>query len=407
MADTDKLAAVRVALPSLAAAIQMNTGSVGPMPSEVAAVMSELADYERTIGRSQFDYYLEGLDRMNEARAGVAAVLGASLDSVGLSHAATDGMNHAIWALDWKAGDVAVTSTHEHAGGVGALYALRDRIGVEVRFAEIGDGSDDDVTVAALDRAIVPGTRLVSISHVLWSTGAVLPMSRIAELAHDRGAVVVVDGAQAAGAIPISVAALGVDAYAIPAQKWLLGPEGMGALWVDPAALDRLRPSFAGHFALEASDSRGSATWHGDARRFEGTGFHRPSIAGFARAVSWLSMYVGLDYVHGRGARLARRAADELAEIDGVELLTPRHQMGTLVTFRIRGWPAQAGLDELTHRTSVIARTIVSLDAIRLSVGFFNTEDELERVLDGVRLLAIHSPESLPPRRALPMFGEA
>ena len=118
-------------------------------------------------------------------------------------------------------------------------------------------------------------------------------------------------------------------------------------------------------------------------------------------------MYVGLDYVHGRGARLARRAADELAEIDGVELLTPRHQMGTLVTFRIRGWPAQAGLDELTHRTSVIARTIVSLDAIRLSVGFFNTEDELERVLDGVRLLAIHSPESLPPRRALPMFGEA
>ena len=101
MPDTEKLAAVRLALPSLAAAIQMNTGSVGPMPAEVAAVMSELAEYERTIGRSQFDYYLEGLDRMNEARAGVAAVLGASLGSVGLTHAATDGMTLAIWALDW------------------------------------------------------------------------------------------------------------------------------------------------------------------------------------------------------------------------------------------------------------------------------------------------------------------
>ena len=407
MADADKLAAVRAAMPSLAAAIQMNTGTAGPIPAEVAAVMSELADYERTIGRSHFDYYLEGLERMNEARAGVAAVLGASLGSVGLTHAATDGMNHAVWALDWNAGDVAVTTTHEHAGGVGALYALRDRMGVDIRFADIGDGSDDSVTIAALDRAVVPGTRLLSISHVLWSTGAVLPIARIAELAHDRGALVVVDGAQAAGAIPISVADLGVDAYAVPAQKWLLGPEGMGALWVDPAAIDRMRPSFAGHFALEASDSRGSAIWHGDARRFEGTGFHRPSIAGFARAVSWLSMYVGLDYVHGRGARLALRAADQLAEIDGVELLTPRHQMGTLVTFRIRAWSAEAGLEELTLRTSVIARTIVSLDAIRLSVGFFNTEEELERVLDGVRLLAVHGPESLPPRRTLAMFGQA
>lgn len=407
MADEQKLAAVRAALPSLAAAIQMNTGSVGPMPAEVAAVMTELADYEHKIGRSHFDYYLEGLDRMNEARAGVAAVLGASLGSVALTHATTDGVNHLVWSVDWRPGDVGVTTTQEHQGGVGALYALRDRLGIDLRFADIGDGSDDDVTIAALDRAMVRGTRVVSLSHVLWTTGAILPIARIAELARDRGAVIVVDGAQAAGAIPVSVAALGVDAYAVPGQKWLLGPEGMGALWVDPDALERLRPSFAGHYAFEASDSRGSATWHPDARRFEGTGFHRPSVAGFARAVSWLSMYVGLDYIHARAARLARRAADELAAIDGVELLTPRHQMGTLVTFRIRGWDAQAAVDELTLRTSLISRTIVTLDAIRISVGFFNTDEELDRVLEGVRLLATHDPETLPPRRTLPIFGEA
>ena len=165
--------------------------------------------------------------------------------------------------------------------------------------------------------------------------------------------------------------------------------------------------ALAGQFALESVDSRGAAAWHPDARRFEGTGFHRPSVAGFARAVSWLSMYVGLDYVHARGPRLARRAADELAAIDGVDLLTPRHQMATLVTFRIRGWGAQAALDELRLRTSLIGRTIVALDALRLSVGFFNTDDELDRVLDGIRLLATHDPESLPPRRTLPIFGEA
>ncbi len=407
MADDDKFAAIRAALPSLAAGIQLNTGTCGPIPAEVAAVMAELTEYERSIGRSHPDYNLEMLERMDEARAGVAAVIGADLGAVALTHATTDGMNIATWGLDWRAGDVAVTTVQEHAGGLGSLYSLRDRLGVEVRFAEIGDGSDDEATLAAFDRAIVPGARLVSASHVLWSTGAVLPIARIAELARDRGALMLVDGAQAVGAIPVSVKELGVDAYSLSSQKWLLGPEGMGALWMAPSAMDRLQPAFAGHFSFAASDSRGVATWHADARRFESSDYHRPSIAGFARAVSWLSMYVGLDYVHRRGAAMARRGAAALAAIEGVELLTPRHQMATLVTFRIRGWEAQAALDELAGRVSAIARTIVSLDAIRISIGFFTSEEEMDRFLEGVRVLAAYTPETLPPRRTLPIFGQA
>lgn len=102
---------------------------------------------------------------------------------------------------------------------------------------------------------------------------------------------------------------------------------------------------------------------------------------------------------------MARLAADALAAVEGVELLTPRHQMATLVTFRIRNWGADAALDELATRTSVIARTITSLDALRISVGFFTSEPEIERFVDGVRLLAAHDPGSLPPRRTLPIFG--
>jgi len=407
MADDAKHVAIRAALPSLAAGIQLNTGSVGPLPAEVAAVMADLAEYERTVGRSQPDYYLDSLERMDEARASVAAVTGAELGSVALTHATTDGMNIASWGLDWRSGDVAVTTIHEHAGALGPLYSLRDRLGVQVRFAEIGDGSDDETTLAAFDRAIVPGTRLVSVSHVLWTTGAVMPVARIAELAHSRGALVVVDGAQAAGAIPVSVTDLGADAYALPGQKWLLGPEGIGALWVSPSVMDRIQPSFSGHFSFAGYDSRGAGTRFLDARGLESSNFHRPSVAGLARAVSWLSMYVGLDYVHRRGRATARRAADALAGIEGVELITPRHQMATLVTFRIAGWGAQAALDELSARTFAIARTIVALDAVRISVGFFTSDDELDRFLDGVRLLAAHTPETMPPRRSLPVFGSA
>ena len=404
MGPEEKLRAVRAALPSLAAGIQLNTGSAGPLPAEVTAVMAELTEYERTIGRAQFEYYLEGLDRRNEARAGVAAVLGASLESIALTRSTTEGMNIASWGLDWQAGDVAVTTIHEHTGGLGPLYGLRDRRGVELRFADIGDGDDDALTMAAFDRAIVPGTRLVAISHVLWTTGAVLPVARLAALAHERGAVVVVDGAQAAGAIPVRVSDLGADAYAVSAQKWLLGPEGMGALWVSPGAVDRIQPTFGGYFGYVSHDARGGAIRQADARRFETSEFHRPSVAGFARSMSWLSMYVGLDFVLTRGPATARRAADALAAIPGVELITPRSAMATLVTFRIGGWDAEAALTELAARTFAIARTIPHLDALRISVGFFTSDEELDRFIDGVRLLAAHTPATIPPRRNLPIL---
>jgi L-cysteine/cystine lyase len=406
MSDADKLAAVRAALPSLSSAIQLNTGSAGPLPAEVAAVMAELEAYERDFGRAQHEYWEEAKQRMDEARAGVAAVLGGDLDEVAITHATTDGMNLGTWAVDWRDGGRAVTTCHEHPGGVGPLYMIADRFGVDLAFAEFAGNASDDEILAQFDRLVTPTTRLVSISHVLWTTGLVMPISRIAALAHGRGALLLVDGAQAAGAIPVNVRDLDVDMYAVPAQKWLLGPEGLGALWIRRELLDTLESTFASYFTFEVVDSRGNRTLQTDARRFQVTNYHRPSVMGFARAIGWLTMYVGLDFVHRRGAEMAVRAADLLAEIDGVEVLTPRDRMAGLISFRIAGWEPQAALDELQARTFAIARTLPLVNALRISVGFWTTEDELDRFVDGVRLLAAHTPETVPPRRTLTIVGQ-
>ena len=406
MSDSEKLNAVRAALPSLSAAIQLNTGSAGPLPAEVATAMAELEAYERDFGRAQTAYWDEARQRMDEARAGVAAVLGGDLGEVAITHATTDGMNLGTWALDWRQGGRAVSTCHEHPGGYGPLYMISDRFGVDLAFAEfVGDASDDDI-VDLFYRLITPGTRLVSISHVLWTSGLVMPVRRIADLAHERGALVLVDGAQAAGAIPVSVRDLGADMYAVPAQKWLLGPEGLGALWVRRELLDTLESTFASFFTFETSDSRGNRTLASDAKRFQVTNYHRPSVLGMARALGWLTMYVGLDFVYRRGAEMAHLAADSLGEIEGVELLTPRDRMAGLVSFRVAGWEPQAALDELEARTIAIARTLPAVNALRISVGFWTTEDELDRFMDGVRLLAAHTPETLPPRRTLTIVGQ-
>jgi L-cysteine/cystine lyase len=405
MPEEEKLAAVRTGLPATAAGIYLNTGSAGPLPAETANAMAEVTAVELATGRAHPEYLMDGVPRIDEARAAIAAIAGTTLDQVALTHASTDGMNLATLSADWRPGDLAVTSTQEHPGGLGPLYAMRERFGVQLAFVDPDPDGDDDRTVAAFDAAIRPDTRLVSISHVLWTTGALMPVRRIAALAHERGAIVVVDGAQAMGAIPVVVGETGADLYAMSGQKWLLGPDGMGALWCSPAALDRVHWMLAGWFTFAEIDGTGTAVVQPDARRFQVSNYHRPSVVGLARSCGWLSMFVGLDWVHQRGTALARRTRDLLAAIPGIEVLTPADRMGTLVTFRIAGWNAEAALAELGARAFVIARSIPPLDAIRVSVAFFNTEDEIDQLVDCVGLLAAHTPDALPPRRRLTIVG--
>ena len=403
--DDEKLAAVRAALPALGAGIYLNTGSVGPMPAETAAAMAEIVEYELRIGRSHPQDWDAFIERMAEARASVAAVIGADVDEIALVHSTSQAMNAAVWSVDLKPGDRIVTTQAEHPGGLGPVHVAAARSGAEVAIADVGLGDDDAATLAAFDAAITARTRIVALSHVLFTSGARLPVTEIARLAHARGARVIVDGAQAVGAMPVSMAELGVDFYAIPGQKWLLGPEGTGALWCDPAIVAASPPTNASWFTFERVSPTEAVPWP-DARRFDDSGHYRPGITGLARSCGWLSMYVGLPWIHERGLAMARRAADRLAAIEGVELLTPRDRMATLVTFRIAGWTPDEALAELGGRIFAIARTIPLLDAIRISVGFFTTEDEIERFAVGVELLASHTPATLPPRPRLTILGQ-
>ncbi len=405
--DDERVAAARAALPATGAGAYLDTGTAGPLPRETAAAMAEVADWELTIGRASPALREASAQRLDEARAGIAAIITADVESVALTHSATDALNIGAWGIDWRAGDRAVMSSLEHPAAVGSLLVLRDRLGVDLAIAEVGDGGDDDWTIAAYDATITRATRLVCVPHVAWSTGALLPTARIAEIAHARGALVVLDGAQSVGAIPVVAAETGADVLAISGHKWLLGPEGMGALWVRPDALHRLRRTFGGELGFASLDGRGAGVPWPSVRRFEATRFHAPSVVGMARSCGWLAMYVGLDWMYRRATRLAARAADLLAAIGGVELVTPRRRMTTLVTFRIAGWTPERALDELGRRVFAIAATIPEVAALRISVGFFNTDAEIERFAAAVAELAAHTPDTLPPRPSLTILDQS
>jgi L-cysteine/cystine lyase len=396
--DDEKVAAVRELLPAAKAGIYLNAGSCGPIPAESQRAMDQQAARELAVGRVGSGVWEESLARAEEARAAVAAVMVADPSDIALTHSTTDGLSVAVAALPWRPGDRVLTTNHEHPGGLGQLLALRDRLGVDVERVDVGDGGDPDRVSAAFAAALERPARAIVASHVLWTTGAVLPMSRIAALARQAGAVTIVDGAQAAGAVPVALDELGADAYAMPAQKWLLGPEGMGALWVRRPFAEAMVPALAGYGSYATMDFD-APTLHPGARRFEVAGFHRPSVVGFARSLGWLTMYVGVPWMQERAIRLARGMADRLAAIPGVAVVTPRPAQGTLVSFRIRGWTSAQAVAEVAPRATAILRDLPAIDALRLSIGFWNTEAELDRVASVVEHVAGHTPATLPSRR--------
>ena len=116
MPDDEKVAAVRDALPATGAGIYLNTGSAGPIPTETATAMADLEGWEVRTGRATIEFFEDFLERLAEARAGVAAVLATDVDGIGITHATTEGMNIATWGVDWKAGDRAVTTTPRASG---------------------------------------------------------------------------------------------------------------------------------------------------------------------------------------------------------------------------------------------------------------------------------------------------
>jgi len=403
-----RLAVLRAGLPATRAGIYLNTGSAGPLPAEAAAAMAEVADRELAVGRATRESFEELTARMDEARAVVAAVLGTDMDLVALTHSTTEGINLALGTIDWRPGDRAVTTSLEHPGVTGPLALLPDRVGVEVVEAEIDDGGDDARTLAALEAAAAGGrTRAIVASHVAWSTGALLPAAAIAALAHRYGAVGILDGAQSAGAIPLAVDEIGADFYAVSGQKWLLGPEGTGALAVGRAVVGSVLPPVGGYLAASTPYAVGRPALWPDARRFETAGLHKPSIVGLARSAGWLSMFAGLPWACERAARLAAGAAERLAETPGVTMVTPRARMATLVSFRVEGWSAEEVTVALGRRVHAIVRSIPGLDVVRLSVAFFTTDDELRRVLDAVEEVAAHTPATLPARPAIEFLDQA
>jgi L-cysteine/cystine lyase len=382
LVDDNELDRLRHELPATETSAYLNAGTFGPMPrSTFAAIADELGSelWRGRIGTSSFARYRE---HMEAARAAFGDVLSSSPARIALTHSTTGAVNLALGALAWNEGDEVVTTDGEHPGLDEPLDELARRHGVVVRRAPVLGASDPAAPIEALVGA---RTRLVAVSHILWGTSQILPLERLATAARGVGALLLADGAQSAGAIEVDPAALGADLYTASGQKWVCGPSGTGALWVREGLEDALGLGQPGYLSRDLHGAEGRPLWPG-ARRFDGASLPPSNLRGLAESVRFRREEVGWAAGFERAASMAERARGLLRELPRVEVDAPAGPLASLVTFSVEGVDAKNANIAL-EQVGVLARHIDEPRRVRISVGFWTSESDLELLADALRSL--------------------
>jgi selenocysteine lyase/cysteine desulfurase len=350
----------RAQFPVLERMSYLNAGTEGPLPAQVVEVVRQRIELEAVEGRTGRPYFESLMQMAAELRAGYARVLGCEAAELALTGSTTDGVNTVIAGLDLRAGDEILTTDEEHPGLLAPLGRARRRYGVTVKVVPFSELPDE----------VSSATRLIACSHVSWVSGRIMDVAALV----GTGVPVLLDAAQAIGAVSVDVRELGCDFYAASGQKWLCGPEGSGCLYVRADRLDELLVPWPGyssladpHHALESGPAESAA-------RLD-HGFPAGMRSAWALASLGVFETAGWPWVHERAATLAASLADRLTERG---LTVGARARSTLVS-----WKAEDPEAEVARLAAagIVVRSIPAFGLVRASVGAWSSEAEIDELV--------------------------
>jgi L-cysteine/cystine lyase len=358
--------AFRAEFPVLERLAYLNAGTEGPMPLRAAQAVHARIDAELEGGRCGRPFFEELMALGAQLRARYAGLIGAQESEVALTGSTTDGVNTVLAGLDLRAGEEILTTDEEHPGLLAPLAIARRRHGIVIRvvpFASLADAARE-----AAESARPP--RLIACSHVSWATGQIADVPALAA----TGAPVLLDGAQAIGAVPVDVKALGCAFYAASGQKWLCGPEGSGCLYVAPDYLDDVAIPWGQYGSLGKGSDPLELDPAPGAKRFD-HGFPSGLRSTWALAALDVFEQAGWDGVFERAASLAAQLAADLA---AAGLTVAPRGRSTLVSWSAADPEAEV---ERLAGAGFVVRSIPGQGRVRASVGAWCSEDELAELV--------------------------
>lgn len=329
-----------------------------------------------------------------EARRTVARHLGVERREVIFTRNVTGAINMvaAAWgAANVGSGDRILVTEMEHHSNVVPWYLLANRTGAELDWVPITD--EGRIDLEALEAALARGPKLFAVAHVSNVLGTINPIAEIARMAHEAGALVLVDGAQAAPKMPLDMGDLDVDFYGFTGHK-AYGPTGVGILWGRRELLDAMGP-YEGGGSMIHKVSKDEITWASVPARFEaGT----PPIAeavGLAAAIEWMQG-IGMDAIHAQEAELTEYALGRLDEVPGVTVFGPPagEDRTGIVSFELEGVHAHDVSEILDrhgvairaghHCAQVLMERLGVAATTRASFAVYNTSEEIDRLVEGL-----------------------
>ena len=362
-------------------------------PERVIQKMVEFyREYRANVERGVHKLSQKASREYEEAHAKAARLINASSSSeIIMTKNATEGINLVANGINWRKGDTIVTTLMEHHSNFIVWLRLKERYRVNVRVVKPDE--EGNLNPQSFEEAADEKTKLVAVTHVSNVLGSITPVKEISRIAHKVGAQILIDGAQSAPHIPIDVKEIDCDYFVFSGHK-MLGPTGIGILYIREDRLDDVKPPFIGGGTISEVSSKGYKLG-GSPTRFEaGT----PPIAeaiGLGAAIDYL-MKVGLRDVESHERRLAEKTCAGLREIEGVEVYGPRGHLSRvgIIPFNVKGLnPHDVALmlDSLAnimvrsgyHCAMPLMKELLGLEegSVRASLYLYNTESEVEKFL--------------------------
>jgi cysteine desulfurase / selenocysteine lyase len=369
-----------------------NAGSSLPPQPVLDAVIGHLELEAKIGGYEAHEANEAAIDRFYGA---TAELIGAKPEEIAFLSSATRAWDMAFYSFRFDRGDRILTSVADYISNYLAFIQTAERTGTEV--VTVPNDGHGQVSVERLRELVDHRVRLIAITHVPTNGGLVNPVAEIGQIAHEAGVPYLVDACQSAGQMPLDVDEIGCDALSATGRKFLRGPRGTGFLYVRRALLERLEPPLVD---MRAADWVAPDRYElrPDGRRFEEWEQDYAGKAGLARAIDYaLEWDVGA--IWGRVRALGNRLRGQLAEIAGVTVRDVGAERCAIVTFDVAGVPAQQLKDALARQainvtvsatTSAVIESIERglPDLVRASPHYYNTEEEVDRLVESVRIAA-------------------
>ena len=362
----------------------LNNASVSLQPLASIRAMADFATRYSSMGPDSLASEPFVKETLRSARESVASVIGCEREEITLTQSTTDGINMVAGGLDFgpRANIVIRGGAHEHHSNYYAWLRLARR--VEVRSAPIGPHGA--VTWDDLEPLVDPDTALVTLSHALYNTGAILPVAEIGAELRSRGVPFHVDAAQTVGCLgEMDMRNTPCDFVSFNGSKWLCGPMGTGAFYCRRGSEDLLEPLAVG--GESAMVHEGAIVNREAPDRFQAGFRNYAGVAGMDAAIRHLASH-GLGRIRDRVSSLATRLRDALREMPGATAYGPEGAEGrtSIVPFALDGRDPKEVVRRLESQGTVLAvREILDTRVVRASPHFFNTEGEIDALIDALR----------------------